>query len=93
MLPTIRHFEQAHPHPKGTYGLLGSFNETFRVGTRDGGSWHSPGYYGLEQGPVVLMIENHRSGFLWNLMKHCPYLVRGLRRAGFAGGWLAGTPD
>jgi hypothetical protein len=35
------------------------------------------------------MIENYRSGFMWDLMKRCPYLVTGLRRAGFAGGWLS----
>jgi len=35
------------------------------------------------------MIENYRSGFLWQLMRGCPYIIAGLRRAGFAGGWLA----
>jgi hypothetical protein len=34
------------------------------------------------------MIENYRSGLLWRLMRQCPYLVSGLRRAGFTGGWL-----
>jgi hypothetical protein len=37
---------------------------------------------------IVLMIENYRSGLLWRLMRQCPYLVSGLRRAGFSGGWL-----
>jgi hypothetical protein len=89
VLPTIRHFTEAHPGSTSNVGLLRSFNPTFRV--RDGGEgdWHSPGCYGLEQGPIVLMIENHRSGLLWRLMKRCPHLVTGLRRAGFAGGWLA----
>jgi NADPH:quinone reductase-like Zn-dependent oxidoreductase len=36
-----------------------------------------------------MMIENHRTGLLWNLMRRCPYVWRGLRQAGFAGGWLA----
>ena len=36
----------------------------------------------------MIMIENHRSGFLWSLMRKCPYLVTGLQRAGFKGGWL-----
>jgi len=35
------------------------------------------------------MIENYRTGFLWRLMRRCPYIVDGLRRAGFRGGWLA----
>ncbi|MEB0113112.1 glucoamylase family protein [Variovorax sp. RTB1] len=48
----------------------------------------SPWHFGLNQGPIVLMIENHRSGFLWQLMRACPYIVAGLRRAGFTSGWL-----
>ncbi|MGI8436127.1 MAG: hypothetical protein ACR2NX_04385 [Chthoniobacterales bacterium] len=40
------------------------------------------------QHPIVLMIENHRSGLLWQLMRQCPYLVAGLNSAGFQGGWL-----
>jgi hypothetical protein len=34
------------------------------------------------------MIENHRSRLIWQLMRRCPYIVDGLRRAGFTGGWL-----
>ena len=34
------------------------------------------------------MIENHASGLIWRLMRGCPYVVAGLRRAGFKGGWL-----
>ena len=47
----------------------------------------SPYHFGINQGPIVNMIENHRSGFLWSLMRQCPHLVGGLRRAGFSGGW------
>jgi hypothetical protein len=36
------------------------------------------------------MIENHRNGFVWNVMKKNPYVVAGLRKAGFSGGWLEG---
>jgi hypothetical protein len=36
-----------------------------------------------------MMIENYRTGFLWELMKGCPYITQGLRRAGFTGGWLS----
>ena len=50
--------------------------------------WVSPLHLGLNQGPIVLMIENYRSDLLWRLMRQCPYLVSGLRRAGFSGGWL-----
>jgi len=37
------------------------------------------------------MIENYRTGLLWRLMRDCPYVVTGLRRARFTGGWLG--PD
>ena len=54
----------------------------------DGRGWVSLVNFGLNQGPIVLMIENWRSGLVWSLLRECPYLVEGLRRAGFAGGWL-----
>ena len=52
------------------------------------GWWVSPWHFGLNQGPIVLMIENYRSGSVWRWMRNCPYILRGLRRSGFAGGWL-----
>jgi hypothetical protein len=69
------------------YGLAASFNPTFPG--RGPCGWVSPWNYGLNQGPLVLMIENYRTGLIWSLMRRCPYLVEGLRRAGFSGGWLA----
>jgi hypothetical protein len=36
------------------------------------------------------MIENYRSRLIWNIMRRSPYVVAGLKRAGFKGGWLAG---
>jgi hypothetical protein len=36
----------------------------------------------------VLMVENYRTGLLWNILRRCPTVVTGLRRAGFTGGWL-----
>jgi hypothetical protein len=50
--------------------------------------WISEGYFGLDQGIIVLMIENYRSQLTWSLMRACPYIQRGLQRAGFRGGWL-----
>ena len=52
------------------------------------GWWMSPYFFGIDQGPVVLMIENYRTGLIWDIMRRCPALLAGLRRAGFAGGWL-----
>jgi hypothetical protein len=84
--PTVAFFDERYPQMRSRYGFMCSFNPTFRA---EGGSgWVARGYYGLDQGPVVVMIENKRSEMIWNLMRRCPPLVRGLRRAGFRGGWL-----
>ena len=46
-------------------------------------------HLGINQGPMLLMLENYRTGLVWNLIRcRCAYLVVGLRRAGFSGGWL-----
>jgi hypothetical protein len=68
------------------YGFKDSFNPTYSV--RGGQPWVGPDYLGIDQGPIVLMIENLRSGFVWDIIKKNPYIVEGLRRAGFSGGWL-----
>jgi hypothetical protein len=86
VLPSLQYFDEAFPEMTSKYGFKCSFNPTFR--DTSGEQWISQGYYGLDQGPIVLMVENHLSGFLWQLMRRCPYIVAGLRRAGFAGGWL-----
>lgn len=54
----------------------------------DGKAWVSAGHFGLDQGIVVMMIENHRTELIWRLMRSCSYIRTGLRRAGFRGGWL-----
>lgn len=88
VLPTLRHFNEVYPEVTSEYGFKCSFNPTFESGHHSKPGWISKGYYGLDQGPIVLMIENHRTGFLWKLMKKCPLIVEGLRKAGFTGGWL-----
>jgi hypothetical protein len=50
--------------------------------------WVSAGWYGLDQGLLVMMIENYRSGFIWNLTRRSSVIRLGLERAGFTGGWL-----
>jgi hypothetical protein len=88
VLPALQYFNDVYPEMTSEYGFKCSFNPTFNEGYESHRGWVSKGYYGLDQGPVVVMIENHRTGFFWDLMRKCPYLVDGLRRAGFKGGWL-----
>jgi hypothetical protein len=53
------------------------------------GGWVSEGWYGLDQGLMAMMIENHRTGLPWRLLRASTVLRRGLALAGFTGGWLS----
>jgi hypothetical protein len=54
-----------------------------------GVGWVDVDYLGIDEGPLLAMIENYRSELVWRYMRRSPYIVSGLRRAGFTGGWLA----
>ena len=88
VLPSLNYFNKEFPEMTSHYGFKCSYNPTFADTKKNKGGWVSLGYYGLDQGPIVAMIENYRTGFLWRLMRNCPYIVEGLRRAGFKGGWI-----
>ncbi|MBV8145628.1 MAG: Tat pathway signal protein [Gammaproteobacteria bacterium] len=51
--------------------------------------WVDQDYIGIDEGPILAMIENYRSDLVWRVMRNDPYLRTGLERAGFSGGWLA----
>jgi len=89
VIPTTRHLAAmelgGHDRP---YGFKAAFNQTFLVDDSPTGWWVTPYQFGVDQGPVVLMIENYRTGLIWDIARRCPCLVQGLRRAGFQGGWL-----
>ncbi|MBX2922001.1 MAG: beta-glucosidase [Chitinophagaceae bacterium] len=61
----------------GEYGFTDAFNETQ--------DWHSKNYLAIDQGPIIVMIENYRSGLLWNLFMSCPEIQYGLKKLGFEG--------
>jgi len=88
VLPALEHFNEIEIGVDHPYGLEATFNSTFPDDKCRKCGWLSPWHYGINQGPIILMIENHRTEFLWRSMKQCPYIVNGLRRAGFSGGWL-----
>ena len=88
VLPTLQHFLDRHPTAAKEHGLVCSINPTFPGSSQRSGGWISRAHFALDQGPVVLMIENYRSGLIWRLMRRCPFIVDGLRRAGFKNGWL-----
>jgi len=79
----------------GRYGFVDALNPTLvvpeplRHGRVDPGrGWFDTDYLGIDQGPILAMIENHRSGLVWRPRRRIPHIVRGLRSAGFSGGWL-----
>jgi len=89
VLPAIEHFiHRLELKAANPYGFKATFNATYPGKSGSVRSWMSPWHYGLNQGPIMLMIENHRSGLVWRLIRNCPSIVSGLRRAGFTGGWL-----
>ena len=89
VLPTLDYcINQVKLTENNLYGFKATYNPTYPVKPKNPSGWVSPWHYGLNQGPVVLMIENYRTGLLWQLMRESPYIVSGLRRAGFSGGWL-----
>ena len=90
VLPAIDYFVNDVGLKTGNpYGFKATFNPTYPTKSTNPLGWVSPWHFGINQGPIVLMIENYRTGFLWKLMRNCPYINTGLRRAGFGGGWLS----
>jgi len=54
--------------------------------------WFDSDYLGIDQGPMLAMVENYRTDLVWRYMRRNPAIARGLTRAGFTGGWLAQAP-
>jgi hypothetical protein len=83
-------------HIYGRYGFLDSFNTSWRDESArptdgrlvPGFGWVDTDYLGIDQGPIVAMIANHRHDLVWRTMRANPHLKRGLIRAGFRNGWL-----
>jgi len=79
----------------GEYGFWDSFNPSLSDAQQvqygrivQGVCWVGGDYIGIDQGPILGMIENHLTGLVWDVMSRNPNIVRGLQRAGFTGGWL-----
>ena len=70
---------------------MDAFNPSFH--TADKSFWSDTAYLGIDQGPILLMIENWRSGLVWNTMKRNPAIRQGLLKAGFRGGWLGNEAE
>lgn len=79
------------------WGFLDAFNPTLKSyeGELKHGKfvddlgWFADDYLGIDQGPIVIMTENHRNELVWWHMREEPNIRRGLEVAGFTGGWLS----
>ena len=72
----IRHFYyKLGDRTWGPYGFYDAFNPTE--------GWYGRTYLAIDQGPIVVMIENHRTGLLWNLFMNAPEVRQGLTKFGF----------
>jgi len=99
VLPTLMSMRERYGADAfGQYGFVDALNPTLK---RDPGvsqgrvvpgvGWFDTDYLGIDQGPILAMAENFHSGLVWRTMRRNPYIVRGLRAAGFTGGWLDST--
>jgi hypothetical protein len=88
VIPTVRHVAALDLGMTQPYGFKPSFNQTFTLEQNPKGWWVTPYHFGIDQGPIVLAIENYRTGLIWNIMRRSLYVVAGLRRARFTGEWL-----
>ena len=96
VVPAARELHRRYgEHIYSDYGFLDAFNPSFDFDVPlvhgrciPGFGWVASDYLGIDQGPIVAMIENRRTGLIWRVMRTNPHLRRGLERAGFSGGWL-----
>jgi hypothetical protein len=96
VLPALRRMVARGAAPSDGVARASGYNDTVRVGApvavaakgQRAVGWVSEGTFGLDQGMIVLMVENFRSGLLWRLLRGSMPIRTGLHRAGFRGGWL-----
>ena len=71
----LRYLYENHPELIGVYGPYDAFSLEHQ--------WHLPRYLAIDQGPIPVMIENYRTGLIWNLFMSAPEIRIGLNRLGF----------
>jgi hypothetical protein len=75
-IPTLRHLcDKYRPNIWTRYGFCDAFNLT--------ANWWDPEVLGIDQGPILVMIENYRTRKVWNTFMKAPEVQRGLKAAGF----------
>ena len=62
------------------FGFIDAFNETQ--------NWYAGSHLAIDQGPIIIMIENYRTQLLWKLFMSCPEVQHGLKKLGFESPWI-----
>lgn len=62
------------------YGFADAFNESQ--------NWYAQSHLAIDQGPIIVMIENYRTGLLWKLFMSCPEVQTGLKKLSFSSPWI-----
>jgi len=86
-LAGLRAMRDTYPRALRDGQFVGAINPSLPGDGPEG--WIAPACFGIDQGLVVMMIENARSGLIWNLTRNSPVFRNGLKALGFKGGWLA----
>lgn len=84
VIPTLHNFFDNYPLLWGTYGMRDAFNP--------GTGWYDTDYLGIDEGPILLMIENYRTGKVWQRVMGNSVIQTGLARAGFISTVGVGDP-
>jgi hypothetical protein len=80
-MKALRHFyDDLGDKLWGPYGFIDAFDETQ--------NWYAKSYLAIDQGPIVVMIENYRTALLWKLFMSCPEIQSGLKKLSFSSPWL-----
>ncbi|GHB58407.1 glucoamylase family protein [Persicitalea jodogahamensis] len=75
-MKALRHFyDDLGDKTWSEYGFVDAFNESE--------NWYADSHLAIDQGPIIVMIENHRTGLLWNLFMSCPEISEGLKKLDF----------
>lgn len=86
VIKTMNYWLTHRPELFNQYGFADAFNPSFDTSTFSG--WVDTDRLSIDQGPILLMIENYRTKLIWNTMKQDKQIKQGLIKAGFKGDWL-----
>jgi hypothetical protein len=76
-MQAVRYFyEEKGEKLWSNYGFVDGFSDQF--------DWHARSHLAIDQGPIVVMIENYRTGLLWKLFMNIPEIQKGMKELGFS---------